>query len=320
MRLHHFSKDIRTMLEQMETHHFLKEIKFLKSNDNRDAFQRIDRSVKAKWKEVNLNLRLYSFSVAIVAASYSIVPAVINLVNLIQANDVPKRFVYKTYYPYMEQLKNTSPLHELFFCSESLSGFTTFAGVIAFDGLYVLLTMHLVTLFRTLNDIVKETTNESLTEDQKLFLLRECILHHTRALDFLKRINRIFSPILLMQVFTSTSIICVIAFHVKASGNDSQILVMILYLIAALYQLLQFCWYGQRVQNESLQLPKSVYECYWYRCARKFKSTLNIVLLDVQKTVDISAYGLFVMSLETYLTIVRTAASYFTALQTLTEE
>lgn len=34
------------------------------------------------------------------------------------------------------------------------------------------------------------------------------------------------------------------------SERDSQTLVMILYLIAAFYQLLQFCWYGQRVQNE----------------------------------------------------------------------
>ncbi|XP_038119469.1 odorant receptor 63a [Culex quinquefasciatus] len=290
MRLHSFSDEIYIMLQQMKGHEFLKSINFLKKGNNKDIFTKIDKIMKAKWREVNLNLRLYSLSVGVVAGTYSIVPAVINLVNLFQGNDIPKRFVYKTYYRYMEEAKYHSPLHELLFCSESLSGFTTWAGVISFDGLYVLLTMHLVTMFSSLNLIIKETSNANFNDAEKQFFLHECIKHHTRALKFVK------------------------------SERDSQTLVMILYLIAAFYQLLQFCWYGQRVQNESVELPKSVYECDWYKCSKKFKTTLHILLLDVQKTVDISAYNMFVMSLETYLAIVKTAVSYFTALQTLTEE
>ncbi|EDS45840.1 olfactory receptor [Culex quinquefasciatus] len=301
MRLHSFSDEIYIMLQQMKGHEFLKSINFLKKGNNKDIFTKIDKIMKAKWREVNLNLRLYSLSVGVVAGTYSIVPAVINLVNLFQGNDIPKRFVYKTYYRYMEEAKYHSPLHELLFCSESLSGFTTWAGVISFDGLYVLLTMHLVTMFSSLNLIIKETSNANFNDAEKQFFLHE---------------------FLVAQVFTSTSIICVIAFHTSANASerDSQTLVMILYLIAAFYQLLQFCWNGQRVQNESVELPKSVYECDWYKCSKKFKTTLHILLLDVQKTVDISAYNMFVMSLETYLAIVKTAVSYFTALQTLTEE
>ncbi|XP_052566396.1 odorant receptor 63a-like [Culex pipiens pallens] len=322
MRLHSFSDEIYMMLQQMKGHEFLKSINFLKKANNKEIFTKIDKIMKAKWREVNLNLRLYCMSVGVVAITYSIVPAVINLVNLFQGNDIPKRFVYKTYYRYLEEAKYQSPLHELLFCSESLSGFTTWAGVVSFDGLYVLLTMHLVTMFSSLNLIIKEASNVDFNDVEKQFFLHECIKHHTRALKFLGGINQIFSPVLVAQVFTSTSIICVIAFHTSANASerDSQTLVMILYLIAAFYQLLQFCWYGQRVQNESLQLPNSVYECDWYKCSKKFKTTLHILLLDVQKTVDISAYNMFVMSLETYLSIVKTAVSYFTALQTLTEE
>lgn len=84
----------------------------------------------------------------------------------------------------MESAKYYSPLYELLFCSESLSGYTTWAGVIAFDGLYVLLTMHVVTMFSSLNLIIKETTNKNFTEDDKHFFLRECIMHHTRAMRY----------------------------------------------------------------------------------------------------------------------------------------
>ncbi|XP_055631044.1 odorant receptor 63a-like [Toxorhynchites rutilus septentrionalis] len=322
MRLYDYRDEIYDMLQLMKNHEYMKKVNFLKKGNNNKIFEKIDQIMKNKWNEVNLNLRFYSFSVGIVASSYSIVPLAINLLNYFRGNNVPRRFVYKTYYPFLENAKYYSPLYEVLFCSESLSGYTTWAGVIAFDGLYVLLTMHVVTMFSSLNLLIRETTNGNFSEDEKHFFLRECIKHHTRAMDFLDKINKIFSPILIVQVFTSTSIICVIAFHTStnASERDSQILVMILYLIAAFYQLFQFCWYGQRVQNESVQLPNSVYECDWYSSSRKFKSTLHILLLDVQRTVDISAYNLFVMSLETYLMIVRTSASYFTALQTLTEE
>lgn len=90
--------------------------------------------------------------------------------------------MYKTYYRSMEQAKFFSPLHEVLFCSESMSGFTTFAGVIAFDGLYVLLTMHVITMFKTLNLIIKESTLASFTDEEKQFYLHECIYHYTRAL------------------------------------------------------------------------------------------------------------------------------------------
>lgn len=175
--------------------------------NNKEIFTKIDKIMKAKWREVNLNLRLYCMSVGVVAITYSIVPAVINLVNLFQGNDIPKRFgkvlnifwsefkvlvtiwiitVYKTYYRYLEEAKYQSPLHELLFCSESLSGFTTWAGVVSFDGLYVLLTMHLVTMFSSLNLIIKEASNVDFNDAEKQFFLHECIKHHTRALKFVK--------------------------------------------------------------------------------------------------------------------------------------
>ncbi|KAL1399907.1 hypothetical protein pipiens_007856 [Culex pipiens pipiens] len=94
--------------------------------------------------------------------------------------------VYKTYYRYLEEAKYQSPLHELLFCSESLSGFTTWAGVVSFDGLYVLLTMHLVTMFSSLNLIIKEASNADFNDAEKQFFLHECIKHHTRALKFVK--------------------------------------------------------------------------------------------------------------------------------------
>ncbi|XP_021698209.1 uncharacterized protein LOC5573676 isoform X2 [Aedes aegypti] len=220
MRLNSFSNEINLLLERMRTHHFMQEIKLLKKGKNKPIFERIDQIMKDKWKEVKINLLLYTVSVGIVASSYSIFPAVINLINLFQGSSNPRRFVYKTYYRGMENLKFYSPLHEILFSSESLSGYTTFAGVIAFDGLYVLLTMHVITIFKSLKLVIKESTRSIFTDEEKQFYLHECIDHYTRAIMFMDDINKIFSPIFILQLFTSTSIICVIAFHASANALE----------------------------------------------------------------------------------------------------
>lgn len=48
---------------------------------------------------------------------------------------------------------------------------------------------------------------------------------------FLDGINQIFSPVLVAQVFTSTSIICVIAFHTSANAVSKNMLNCVRYEI-----------------------------------------------------------------------------------------
>uniref|UniRef100_A0A182SP96 Odorant receptor n=1 Tax=Anopheles maculatus TaxID=74869 RepID=A0A182SP96_9DIPT len=216
MRMHAYEEEIVQLWEALEDATFLKQIRFLRKTDRGTIFERINKLLSGQWKEVQLNLRFYTFLVALVASNYSILPACSNLYNQYQ--------VYNTYYPLLEPVKRQSPLFELLFCSESLSGYTTCAGVVAFDGLYVVMVLY------------------------------------------------------------ATS------------------------LMPAIYQLFQFCWYGQRLQNE------------WELCEERFKSSHHILLLYSQRQIDMRAWSFSAMSLETFSTIIRSAASYFTVLQTLAEE
>uniref|UniRef100_A0A182QB51 Odorant receptor n=1 Tax=Anopheles farauti TaxID=69004 RepID=A0A182QB51_9DIPT len=274
MRIHAYEDEIRKIWQALENATYFKRIRFLRKTNTGAIFAGIHQLLAEQWKEVQMNLRFYSLVVGLVALNYSVIPACSNLYNQFQGNAFNRSFVYNTYYPFLEPIKRRSPLFELLFCSESLSGYTTFAGVVAFDGLLI------------------------------------------------EKINEIFSPILLVQLFTSTSIICVIAFaaSMPADGGESQTMLMVLYLIAAIYQLFQFCWYGQRLQNESTALPLSVYDVEWELCAANFKSSQHILLLYSQRQIDMRAWSFSAMSLETFSTIIRSAASYFTVLQTLAEE
>uniref|UniRef100_A0A182PZ65 Uncharacterized protein n=1 Tax=Anopheles epiroticus TaxID=199890 RepID=A0A182PZ65_9DIPT len=322
MRIHAYEAEIVELWQTLQDASLIKMIRFLRKTDRETIFERINMLLVRQWKEVQLNLRFYTLVVGLVASNYSIMPACSNLYNQFQGNTFNRSFVYNTYYPFFEPIKRRTPLFELLFCSESLSGYTTLAGVVAFDGLYVVMVLYAASLLRLLRDLLHETANPNLTDAERAFFQRECILHHIRTMQLIEKINEIFSPVLLVQLFTSTSIICVIAFaaSMHADEGDSQTMLMVLYLIAAIYQLFQFCWYGQRLQNESTELPLSVYDAQWEHCGAQFKSSHHILLQYSQRQIDMRAWSFSAMSLETFSTIIRSAASYFTVLQTLAEE
>ncbi|XP_050094074.1 odorant receptor 63a-like [Anopheles aquasalis] len=323
MRLHSYEEEISRIWKTIESGILFRKIHFLaKGGNNKGIFVQFDAIAGHMWKEVHLNLRFYTTVVGAVASSYSIIPLCSYLYHLLQGQSINRKLVYNTYYPYMEMIKYRSPLYELLFCTESMSGYTTWAGVVAFDGLYVVFVLYATSLLRLLNELMQETTNPTFTDPERAFLLRECLLHHGRVIRLVQQINEIFSPLLLLQLFTSTAIICVIAFAATFSedAGDSQTMLMVLYLIAAVYQLFQFCWYGQRLQNESNDLPVAVYNARWELCSPEFKRSHHILLLFSQRRIELRAWSFSAMSLETFSKIIKSAASYFTVLQSLAEE
>uniref|UniRef100_A0A182JD32 Odorant receptor n=1 Tax=Anopheles atroparvus TaxID=41427 RepID=A0A182JD32_ANOAO len=183
MRMHSYEAEILHIWRTMESATLFKKIHFLRTGDNKHIFTRIDDHIDRQWKEVHLNLRFYCLVVGAVASTYSIIPACMNLYNEFQGNDFNRSLVYNTYYPFIEEYRRFSPLHEVLFCSESLSGFTTWAGVVAFDGLYVVLVLYATSLMRMLGDLMQETTNQALSDVERTFFLRECLQQHIKTIQ-----------------------------------------------------------------------------------------------------------------------------------------
>ncbi|XP_049542636.1 odorant receptor 63a-like [Anopheles darlingi] len=303
MRIYAYEHEIARIWQTIESGILLRKIRFLaKGVNNKNIFAQFDDITGRMWKEVHLNLRFYTFMVGAVASSYSIIPLGSYLYHQVQGHAFNRSLVYNTYYPYIQTVKYRSPLYELLFCSESISGYSTWAGVVAFDALYIVFVLYATSLVRLLNELMQETTNPTFTVREKAFFLRECLLHHGRVIRFVQQIDEIFSPLLLLQLFTSTAIICVIAFATTFSkdAGDSQTILMVLYLITAVYQLFQFCWYGQRLQNESNDLPVAVYNARWELCSREFQRSHQILLLYSQCRIELHAWSFSAMSLETF--------------------
>ncbi|RZC37616.1 7tm 6 domain containing protein [Asbolus verrucosus] len=81
------------------------------------------------------------------------------------------------------------------------------------------------------------------------------------------------------------------------------------------YKIFLYCWFGNEIEIKSSKLPYAVFESDWTELPPEVKTLLIIFILRTQRPLKMSAYGLFFLTLETFVKILRTAYSYFALLR-----
>jgi hypothetical protein len=74
---------------------------------------------------------------------------------------------------------------------------------------------------------------------------------------------------------------------------------------------------GQQVITESEKLNESLFQSWHFKRNKKFKSSLMIFKERLKQPLQVTAFGVFQISLQTFLSIINMAYSLFTALRAL---
>nr|XP_023021527.1 odorant receptor 4-like [Leptinotarsa decemlineata] len=77
------------------------------------------------------------------------------------------------------------------------------------------------------------------------------------------------------------------------------------------------CWFSSEMCRKSENIAKAAYSCHWVTASGAFKKNLIILIHKSQKPIRFYAVGLFQISVETFMTIVRSSFSFYTVLNTL---
>ncbi|XP_076544416.1 odorant receptor Or1-like [Osmia lignaria lignaria] len=122
-----------------------------------------------------------------------------------------------------------------------------------------------------------------------------------------------------VQMLSSTSIICLTGFQaVVVGGQSSDILKFGVYLSAAVSQLLYICWIGNELSYSSSVLDRGQWLSDWHHehlpdVVRMF--TLSTMF--TRQSITLKAGVFYVLSLETFIAIVRRSYSVYTLLNNM---
>ncbi|XP_054262223.1 odorant receptor 13a-like isoform X1 [Macrosteles quadrilineatus] len=145
--------------------------------------------------------------------------------------------------------------------------------------------------------------------------LSRWVQEHCDLMDLCRYLNRLYSPVLLLQLFLDVLILCSNAFVVaSATVTKMEIMFSFGYVLGTVIQLYTLCWLGEEITNQSLTLTDEGFWQEWYSNPRYITSSLKIIFEKAKVPLKISAFGTFNLSIETFKSIVGTAYSYFMVL------
>ncbi|XP_050456548.1 odorant receptor 83a-like isoform X2 [Cataglyphis hispanica] len=151
---------------------------------------------------------------------------------------------------------------------------------------------------------------------------RRSIRNHKRLLAIIDDFNKVFSAGMFVQMLSSTSMICLTGFQAAlVVGQSSNIYKFAIYLAAAVSQLFYICWVGNEVMYQSASLTQSQWLSGWSdELSVKTGRLINLSMIFSKRTLNLKAGVFYVLSMETFIAILRGSYSFFTLLSTMQSE
>ncbi|XP_044270428.1 odorant receptor Or1-like [Tribolium madens] len=228
-------------------------------------------------------------------------------------DETDRRLPFIAWYPYDTKI---TPFYEITYLHQilSLSFITTIH--VNVDALAAALNVFNGSQFDILEDNLKNLhkleKNGMVDVKQNLTY---CVSHHKHILSFADKCNKYLNWILFLQFFICGIAIGMTMFQLTLVVSFStEFNAYLTYGIAITMQVFMYSWFGNEVKMKSSKVSYALFECEWIDFSQNVKKDLLFFIMRLQKPVELSAFNLFYLTLETFMKIMKTAWSYFALL------
>uniref|UniRef100_A0ABK8FR02 Odorant receptor n=1 Tax=Anopheles gambiae TaxID=7165 RepID=A0ABK8FR02_ANOGA len=152
--------------------------------------------------------------------------------------------------------------------------------------------------------------------------LLQCIIFHQEVTGFLREVLDLFSGPLLAQLYCSVFILCITEFRLLTDVNTMADTVQaVIYLLCLVIQVAQYCYFGNEINYMAQKVHRATafvnYPDMNIKCRKLLIAFQQITAVGIK----CSAKYVFTiqLSMETFVTILKTSYSYLAVLRSMTD-
>ncbi|XP_043259231.1 odorant receptor 4-like [Colletes gigas] len=262
------------------------------------------------------------------AISYAVGPMIAN----IGKNDSDRILPFKIW---LDLPFTVTPYFEITFTIQVLTLYHIGVCYLCLDNFLCVLNLHVASQFRILQyrienlvSLKDETKLKEASFQNPLYQADECleafkmyVKQHQALIKYCSRLQEVFAAVGLGQVIIFSLLICLDGYLVLlVTASLSRRLIFAFHITGCMCQLLMFTYSCDCLIQESTQIAAAVYAAPWTQLPMNkdgsaLRKDLILVMMRSRVPCCLNASGFFVVSLETYTTVLSTAASYFTLLR-----
>ncbi|THK33201.1 odorant receptor 67c [Diachasma alloeum] len=202
----------------------------------------------------------------------------------------------------------------------SLSKFVRITLIGACDLLYLTFAEHARGFFKALGYVIENIPphDESEGVDRSFEYLRSCAILHNRAIEFAEHVRDVYLWSYLGVIITNTLMITGTGVQVVHNYHNTEKLIKFtINLTTQLFHLFIQCYTAQRVMDASFDLKDALTNAKWFNASKKAQKLIPLMVMRAQNPVVITAGKMFVMNMNLFTVVVKTAGSYLTVLLAL---
>ncbi|XP_020285644.1 uncharacterized protein LOC109855606 [Pseudomyrmex gracilis] len=264
----------------------------------------------------------YAFGLYVTWVFYSTMPVIVSGVyRLLPTNDTYEaKFLYR-----LEHVVNMDKYFNLLMFHGFLATFYLVSVPIALDTLFMVCAQHICSLFENIRYNLEQipartnvTLRPNITDDKDYDIIIYCIKWYKHTLDFSELLSSTFAMSFLIVL--GTTVICLsftAAELIMADFQVDEIIRILTNNLAQLLHLLVLNLSSQLIIDSSSEFQTTIYSCNWYTTSLRCRHLLKLTLLRASRPCQIKAGKMYVMSMETFSSILQVSMSYFTMLTSM---
>ncbi|XP_014295124.1 odorant receptor 13a [Microplitis demolitor] len=159
-------------------------------------------------------------------------------------------------------------------------------------------------------------------EDTFDWRFKHCVTQHQKIINMLNVVNNCFSFCAVVQITTSTILVCLNGFQILLSYDNLHLLIRrILAIIVVLFQLFVWCWYGNKMSAAAESLTSNLWMCGWENEHKHgIRNIVSIPMILSLQSLELRAVGVVPLSLQTFVSALKTSYSVLVLLLTVAKD
>nr|QNL15072.1 olfactory receptor 128 [Aulacocentrum confusum] len=132
-------------------------------------------------------------------------------------------------------------------------------------------------------------------------------------MEHYQMIENVFHINILMQMIMSLSSIC--SYCINILFQEEGAATYSAHLLGAIFQLWLYCWPIDRLWIEATEVAHAAYDFPWYDWPQRDQNLISIIIARSQRSAKFTAGKFVPVTLETFVSVLSTAMSFFTVLR-----
>uniref|UniRef100_A0ABD2XA17 Odorant receptor n=1 Tax=Trichogramma kaykai TaxID=54128 RepID=A0ABD2XA17_9HYME len=223
----------------------------------------------------------------------------------------------KSQFPFETQ---NSPIYEIICFSQFSAAILSAFAFSTFDGYFFLTILHFSGQLHNLKyNVYNLITQDSIQNKSFTRKLAVFVCRHRHIMSYIDLIENNFNLIFLLQIFSSTVILCMQGYQfvlIISQGTRlfTSIVFIIFFICSSIISIFGYCYIAEIIRTESDNLLYAVYEIDWTNLKSRDANLLLIIMSRLMLPVKITVGKLVPFSLEYFTTVMKTSAGYLSVL------